>query len=134
MTALVVFGMVVLVLRFAVDEAVRIDVRGHHDRLKGHPADRARTGVIPADLRVHRAPVLDYLVLLGGDRGMTALVVFGMVVLVLRFVVDEAVRIGLESALAVCRAEMEGAAAVPGVMLSCGRVHAHTANRVQYAG
>src|SRR5829696_5844524 len=133
MTALVVFGMVVLVLRFAVDEAVRIGVRGHHDRLKGHPADRARTGVIPADLRVHRAPVLDYLALLGGDRGMTALVVFGLVV-VLRFVLDKAVRIGLESALAVCRAEMEGAAAVLGVMLSCGRVHAHTANRVQYAG
>ena len=52
---------------------------------------------------MHRARVLDYLALLGGgDRGMTALVVFGMVVLVLRFVVDEAVRIGLESALAVC--------------------------------
>ena len=133
MTALVVFGMVVLV-RFAVDEAVRIDVGGHHDRLEGHPTDRARTGVIPADVRVHRARVLDYLALLGGDRGMTTLVVFGMVLLVLRFVVDEAVRIGLESALAVCRTEMEGAAAVLGVMLSSGRVHAHTANRVKYAG
>jgi hypothetical protein len=81
---------------------------------------------------VHRARVLDHLALLGGDCGVTTLVVFGVVLLDLRFVMDEAVRIGLESALAVCRAEMEGAAAVLGVMLSCGRVHAHTANRVRH--